>query len=393
MLVSLVFVLELGAAAHGQITLLGQATIPGHAQDRSGAKGLLIGKVPHDRLGGFSGLAYTGKGNRFIVLSDRGPDDGATQYQCRFHVMDLSMDKNGKLQTELVATTFLQCSSGEPFVGSLKELGATQAGALRRLDPEGVVVGPKGTMFISDEYGPAIHEFDMKGQRLRSFQVPSRFVIAKPCADSEQEHKLNGTGRVPNRGMEGVALSQDGKKLYGLMQGALMQDGGRQGVHVRLLEVDLTDGKTREFVYVLESPACGLNEILAIGNDEFLVIERDSKVGTKDRIARLYRINIAGATDVSEIAEIPAKGLPKNVTPVSKSLFLDFLDARHGLDPVRLPSKLEGLAFGPDLADGRRLLLVATDNDFRSVEASLFLAFAVDRAVLEPMPGSIKKSR
>ena len=45
-------------------------------------------------------------------------------------------------------------------------------------------------------------------------------------------------------------------------------------------------------------------------------------------------------------------------------------------------AKFEGLAFGPDLPDGRRLLLVTADNDFLPDQPFRLYAFAVGRADL-----------
>ena len=44
--------------------------------------------------------------------------------------------------------------------------------------------------------------------------------------------------------------------------------------------------------------------------------------------------------------------------------------------------KIEGVTFGPDLADGRRLLLVTSDNDLAPAADSLIYAFAIDPALL-----------
>jgi hypothetical protein len=41
-----------------------------------------------------------------------------------------------------------------------------------------------------------------------------------------------------------------------------------------------------------------------------------------------------------------------------------------------MPEKIEGLTFGEVLPDGRRTLLVATDNDFESASDSLIWVFA-----------------
>ena len=56
--------------------------------------------------------------------------------------------------------------------------------------------------------------------------------------------------------MEGLAITPDGTKLYGIMQNPLIQDGAlnasnsRRGINDRILEIDMATGQTREFLYV-----------------------------------------------------------------------------------------------------------------------------------------------
>ena len=45
--------------------------------------------------------------------------------------------------------------------------------------------------------------------------------------------------------------------------------------------------------------------------------------------------------------------------------------------PGFLPTNLEGMAFGPDLPDGRRLLVLVADNNGIALLPSQFAAFAV----------------
>jgi hypothetical protein len=45
-----------------------------------------------------------------------------------------------------------------------------------------------------------------------------------------------------------------------------------------------------------------------------------------------------------------------------------------------MPEKIEGLSFGPALADGRRTLLVSTDNDLIPENPTLVWVFAQDPA-------------
>jgi hypothetical protein len=47
-----------------------------------------------------------------------------------------------------------------------------------------------------------------------------------------------------------------------------------------------------------------------------------------------------------------------------------------------MPEKLEGLCFGPRLPDGRRTLIVTSDNDLKAEQASWFWVFAVDESLL-----------
>ena len=64
-----------------------------------------------------------------------------------------------------------------------------------------------------------------------------------------------------------------------IQDGALSASGDRIGTNVRILEIDVASGATRELLYPLDSPAYGINEILAVNDHQFLVLERDGKGG------------------------------------------------------------------------------------------------------------------
>ncbi|HWY85677.1 MAG TPA: esterase-like activity of phytase family protein [Gemmataceae bacterium] len=353
----------LPAAAGAQVKLLAVGSVPASAVDKSGLTEKLEDGTPHNLLGGFgSGIAWTGKGNRYVLVPDRGPGSNVS-YQCRFHLADIQV-AGDEVHFDLLETKLLRNKMGTPFVGASHALH-------NRLDPEGIRVSAKGTIYLSDEYGPHLLEFDSGGNWIRSFEVPAAFQIYKPSGVAAEELRQNAQGRVPNRGLEGLALSLDGKALFGAMQGPLIQDGGRAGLYCRLLEVDIASGKTRQFVYTLENTKTGINEIVAIAPGEYLVLERDGKK-VKSRVCKIYRVRLAKATDVSSVASLPKAGLPAGIVPVTKSLFLDM--TLLGLD---LPPKIEGLAFGPDFPDGRKLLLVTSDNDFLAGQPTMIYAFSV----------------
>jgi hypothetical protein len=379
-------------SARAEVTLIGVAVIPGDASDLSDLKGKTSDGTPLNRLGGLgSAIAYTGKGDEYIFASDRGPKDGTVEFPCRYHRMSIRVKPGTKepVSLKLTATTLLTNESGTPFNGSLNAFEHKHAEKNLRLDPEGIRVSRTGTFFISDEYGPVVYEFDAKGKRLQSLPVPAHFQIPKPGKSPNDELPPKTTiGRQPNRGMEGLAISPDGTKLYGAMQSPLIQDGAlnekneRIGVNCRILEIDIATKKTREFVYQLDSPANGVCEILAVNDHEFLVLERDSLGGKDAAFKKVFLIDIAGATDVSSTATLPAKQLPATVTAVKKKPFLDLLAKRYKIAGGDCPEKFEGLAFGPALPDGRITLIVTADNDFVTEKPFQVYAFAIDKSDL-----------
>jgi len=442
----LVLVTSLGAANPG-VTLIGIGLVPGGALDKSGLDGQSICSfdnaancIDQATLGGFgSALAYTGFDSVFVAVPDRGPFDGRTDvpYRDRVHYVHFAIDGGAafpNIRTTLLDTVFLKATGNQDLVGSSADFGA-------RFDPEGASVSGAGSFFISDEYGPAILEFNRLGHLLHRVAVPDKFLIANPSGNVDADGNslelypaLNTSGRQANRGMEGLAISPDGRHLFGLMQNALIQDNGlnaatppgRVGLTARLLKVELQTGATAEYVYVVDAinQGRGVNDILAINDHEFLVIERDNRslvptppnAAQTPNLKRIYKIDLTGATDVSGVASLPATGAALGglgIVPVTKSLFIDLLDSSYVVDASTTPKrtikdviaeKIEGLAWGPDLADGRHVLYLISDNDLFPGRPTQVYAFAIDAAaaginlvpqqVGGPMfpPGQLKKA-
>jgi hypothetical protein len=202
--------------------------------------------------------------------------------------------------------------------------------------------------------------------------------------------------------MEGLAITPNGRYLVGMMQNALIQDNGlnsatppgRRGLLNRILKLDLRTGETWEYVYVVDAinQGKGVNDLLALNDHEFLAIERDNRslrptppnAAQTPNVKRIYKIDLSAATDVSNIASLPetAAGLGP-IHPVTKALFIDLLDSSYKVDAAHtikdvIAEKIEGLAWGPDLPDGRHVLLVVSDNDlFPSLPTQIY-AFAID---------------
>lgn len=397
------------SSAHAAVTLIANGSLTGSSAgayaDLSGLTGTLENGVAANLLGGLgSGLAWAG-GNTFIALPDRGPNanpynssvDDTSSYIPRLQTLSLTLTPNApgsalafNLSTKLTATTLLSSPTalnygvnGAPTQNTANQFffsgrsdnfaaGLSSNPNNARLDPEGIRVSNDGkSVFISDEYGPYVYQFDRAtGQRIRSFELPANLAISNLSSNGATEISGNTSGRVANKGMEGLAITPDGKTLVGFMQSALLQDGGDGAQANRIVTIDIATGATKEFAYnnKIGSKNYNSSEILAVNDHEFLVLERDGKGlgdGSSAAVKQVWKVDLTGAEDVSGLsgqAALLAKA-------PAKTLFLDIRAALNafGIPNTQIPAKLEGLSFGQDvIVDGKTMhtIYIANDNDF-----------------------------
>lgn len=431
-LIPLLVASAFSVSAQAAPTLIAIGEIPATSfADLSGLTGTLESGVAANVLGGMgSGLAWAG-GSTFLALPDRGPNaeswtggaavDQTTSYISRFHTVNLALTASSSgglpytLTPTLTGTTLLYSNTplnygntaampagnavntdaGKYFFSGRSDnfaAGSSLNANNARLDPEGIRVSSDGrSVFVTDEYGPYVYQFDrMTGERVRSFALPEHFGVSTLSSTGAAEISANTTGRVANKGMEGLAISPDGKTLVGFMQSPLAQDGGDGGRANRIVTIDTVTGATKEYAYdnLIGSKAYNSSEILAVNDHQFLILERDGKGqgdGSAAKIKQVWAVDIAGAEDVSGLsgqAALLAKA-------PSKTQFLDIAAAlkAFGIADTAIPAKLEGLAFGEDIMDNgvlKHTLYIANDNDFVSGVAGTnrFYVFAFTDADL-----------
>ena len=402
-----------------QITLIAKGTLTGSRagenKDLSGLNYNLENGVPANLLGGLgSGMSYM-TGNKFLAVPDRGPNavpynsdiDDTASYIPRFQTIEMKLEPSSDpaatlpftLTPHLKATTLLRSSfplvygdgkafnvpNGEPkpnglfrffFSGRSDNFDPHRNSGDpfdARFDPESIRVSNDGfTVFVSDEYGPYIHQFlRLTGERIRTYQLPDELYVNVPGTTTAVETANNTKGRVPNKGMEGLAITPDGRSLVGIMQNALLQDASSAPSLLRIYVLDVLTGALKhEYAYLLTSGS-GVSEITALNDHEFIVDERDGKGlgdGSKAKTKQLFKIDLQNAVDIKGL---DLDGPAASVNAVSKTLFLDIVDkllnSGTGFTVNNIPAKIEGITFGPDVElNGKKLhtLWIANDNDF-----------------------------
>jgi hypothetical protein len=333
------------------INFLGEATIP---------TGLSFqGK----ELGGLSGITYDSTKDVYYGVSD----DRSERAPARFYTLKINLEQ-GLQQgdvTPLKVTTLLNAEN-QPFVKY-------------SIDAEGIAVTDRETVFISSEgdaqrlIEPFIKEFSLtSGKELRSLPLPERFL---PTASRDR-------GIRNNNAFESLTVTPNQQYLYTATENALLQDEpiGQPDTSspCRILQYDLRSGvRSHEYLYITEAVPTQINlpQFMRVGLVDLLAIDNKGNFISLERAftglgysIRLYEVSLADADDISNIDSLRQVD-PIMIKPVKKRLLLDLKSLKNiALDNI------EGLTLGPQLADGRSLILVS-DNNFQPAQRTQFLAF------------------
>ena len=281
------------------------------------------------------------------------------------------------------------------------------------LDSEGLILdkrtGKVGAGWIGDEYGASVYHFNSAKQIDGQLILPAALIPRKP-AGSTNFNGIPDNGRRDNQGIEGIAQSPDGRRLFVLMQSATIQDSGsgNQGrSNTRLLVYDISSTDTPSDPidqYVIRLPRVDTNDdlavdrtaaqsaIISLNDQQLLILSRDGN-GRGASGAPIFKsvllADLSTATDIdgtydAEAAEVsPGGTLSGLITPLNWTEALNLigkldlsvteveqfglnLNAAPG-DSSSICEKWEALSLvsANDLAfPNDYFLFVGNDNDF-----------------------------
>lgn len=336
--------------------------------------------------GGFGSgaTAHPTQKGEFYAITDRGPNvaysNGIKILVPNFTptIMHFKINADGNI--EVIKYIKLKNPSGQPITGLPNPAGMGSTGEIAYaadgsvlgtdnygLDSESIVAAADGTFWVSDEYGPHIVHYSADGVELERIS---------PYGVNTGTRKLPAVfaKRRPNRGMEGMCMTPDGKMLVGTMQSTMYVPTKALATNTtltRIVTFDLVSGQTKQYLYKQDGGASdSVCDITPISNTEFLVIERDGKFGSEGGLKKVYRINLSGASDVSGSDFTAVDGMKINnktleqstwdeinaagLKPVTKTLAVDLV-SKIGYEH----DKFEGIVYL-----GNNKLAVFNDDDF-----------------------------
>ncbi|MCI3935647.1 esterase-like activity of phytase family protein [Chryseobacterium aahli] len=333
---------------------------------------------------GSGATAHPTQKGEFYVITDRGPNvaysNGIKILVPNFTPTIMHFKINAEGNIEVIKYIKLKNPSGQLTTGLPNPVGMGSTGEIAYaadgsvlgtdnygLDSESIVAAADGTFWVSDEYGPHIVHYSAEGVELERIS---------PIGVNTGTRKLPAVfaKRRPNRGMEGMCMTPDGKMLVGTIQSTMYVPTKALATNTtltRIVTFNVATGQTKQYLYKQDGGASdSVCEITPISNTEFLVIERDGSFGSVGGLKKVYRINLSGASDVSGTDLTAVDGMKINgktleqstwaelntagLVPVTKTLAVDLV-AKIGYEH----DKFEGIVYL-----GNNKLAVFNDDDF-----------------------------
>jgi hypothetical protein len=295
------------------VTLIGYAVLPADTFADGPASGAALdlanGRTPpfeSQPVQGFSGIIPAENGNYFVILDNGyGRKDNSSDFNLRWYEVAVDWENSS---VEVV--DYRQLSDPDNHISWPIVNGDTPERILTGadLDPESFRQVADGTFWIGDEFGPYLLHFDADGKLLEiPIHTPyinelSQFARGLPfiqspdhpdfvsVTDAELRGQLANLGS--SKGIEGIGMNSAGTILYPLLEGALVTDPNQTHLLIRQFLLETTSYSNEYWFYRLENSGHAIGEMTAVGDETFLILERDNNQGADAAFKRIFKINL-----------------------------------------------------------------------------------------------------
>jgi hypothetical protein len=327
-------------------------------------------------IGGLSGIDYDAAHKRYFFISD----DRSAVNPARFYTAAISLSAKGIDSIHFTGVTSLLQPNGSVYPNNKQDPYHTP-------DPEAIRYNPLTSRLVWSSEGertvnkkdtilenPMVAGIALNGKFLNNYQLPENLYMQS----FDKGPRQNGV-------LEGLTFADHYQTLYVNVEEPLYEDGPMADIIennalIRILQFNVANRKnTRQFAYPLDPVAHapfpaggfkinGVPDILWLGENKLLVIERSFSTGRLACTIKLFIADLNGATDIKSIASLKTNA---PFIPVSKKLLLNMDNLGIYIDNI------EGVTFGPNLPNGHKTLVFVSDNNFNPLEQTQLLLFEV----------------
>ena len=324
------------------------------------------------KVGGLSGIDYDAKNDLYYLICD----DRSMFNDSRFYTAKIRLFENKVEGIDFQSVSTLKNETGKAY-GNWSTMPTTSA------DPEDIRFNPKTNSLIWSSEGarvvtadkevlqnPSLNFMDLKGNFIGNVTLPENLKMQQ----QEKGPRNNGT-------LEGITFDKNYKNFYTNIEEPLFEDGDQantsKGGLIRLYQFDTkTKKNTAQYGYQLEPIALepnpkgafavnGISAIQYYGKNQLLVVERSYSTGTQACTVKVFLCDLKKATNVKNYASLQNQKLEL----ASKKLVLNMDDLGIFIDNI------EGLTFGPKLANGNPSIIFVSDNNFSDKQKTQVLVF------------------
>lgn len=327
-------------------------------------------------VGGLSGIDYDVANNLYYIISD----DRSAINPARFYIAQLFITPKNIDSVVFIDVKMMQQADGTYYPNNKQN-------AAKAPDPEAIRYNPMTKQLIWTSEGeriiskkdtvlanPAITSILLNGKYIDTFILPKQLQMTS----IENGPRQNGV-------LEGLTFANNYKYLYVNVEEPLYEDGPKAMLTdttawIRIFKYNtITKKQIKQYAYKLDAVAYattpadafkinGVPDILSIGNDKLLVMERSFSTGRLACTIKIYETDLSVATDIKNNSSLQKN---KDFLPATKRLLLNMDKLGIYIDNI------EGMTFGPTLPNGHRTLICVADNNFSPLQKTQFLLFEI----------------
>ena len=172
-------------------------------------------------------------------------------------------------------------------------------------DVESVVRAPDGSMWIGDEFGPFLLHFSADGRLIEApVAHPTLISPSSPLLAPGQQPTVRGS-----RGYEALSMSEDGKFLYPVVEGPLVQETNLRRRVVLEFDVRKRQYTDKTWQYKVDGDDFRIADMQRLDDDRFVLIEREDLEGPAAFYKKVFLIDLSkvdadGFLVKSEVADL-----------------------------------------------------------------------------------------